>query len=590
MRSIVILTLLATALVFAMSRQPVTVLPDDGKVLVSTPHTGSSVSRQARFTIGTVDTVGGTTYDWGANGAALRMLTRTPGAGVHIVFMYSAETQNTTFPDRNIRYNYYDYNAHAWNWLDPDFMQSGVNTFAERTGYGCIDVDTNGAAVISAHHSTGSGAADIAPTLARDEGVGTGIFDYAPGESSAINNYEWPWVGVGRNGAYHLAMIDANNQNNLFWSRSTAWKTYDAAVSIPSPQPEPSFPDHNLATSKVPGSNKVCISWVATPDAGYQQNPAFYRESQDGGDNWDPPVDIGFPPAFSPGSETMPSFSITSLFPMYDQQNRLHIVADVEPFINDTNYWLPGEIWHWCASNPNQWDKIRRSAFEGTPAAAVGYNASIADRPSLGEDESGNLFVAWEEFDGVNFEPTTQRLRGDIWYSSSTDNGVTWADGTKITDGGEVTYRFPSILNPIGDTIMVEYMVDQIAGFFLYSEGPATSNPIVVQKWANLYAPGVEGPKNVPPGRMDIAVSPNPFGRSTRLSYAVPQRGNVSLTVFDAAGRAVRTLASGRSEPGRFSAVWDGRSQSGAMVPNGVYLYRYAFDDKRMTGKLTLTR
>ena len=58
MRSIVILTLLATALVFAVSRQPVTVLPDDGKVLTSTPHTGSSVSRQARFTIGTVDTVG----------------------------------------------------------------------------------------------------------------------------------------------------------------------------------------------------------------------------------------------------------------------------------------------------------------------------------------------------------------------------------------------------------------------------------------------------------------------------------------------------------------------------------------------------
>jgi len=214
----------------------------------------------------------------------------------------------------------------------------------------------------------------------------------------------------------------------------------------------------------------------------------------------------------------------------------------------------------------------------------------ICARPSLGEDEQGNLFVAWEEFDGVNVEQTTSRVRADIWYSTSTDNGVTWAEGTKITDGGDVSYRFPSILNPIGDTVMVQYLIDQVAGFFLYAEGPATSNPIVVQKWENPYKKGVEGPKTVLPGKMDVTAGPNPFRRSTRLSYAVPYRGNVSLDIFDAAGRNVRTLAGGRSEAGRFDAVWDGRTQSGALVPEGVYLYRYALEDKSMTGKLTLTR
>jgi len=41
MRSIVTLMLLAPALMFAVSLQPVTVLPDDGKVLPSSPQTGS---------------------------------------------------------------------------------------------------------------------------------------------------------------------------------------------------------------------------------------------------------------------------------------------------------------------------------------------------------------------------------------------------------------------------------------------------------------------------------------------------------------------------------------------------------------------
>lgn len=574
MRSIVTLMLLAPALMFAVSLQPMTALPDDGSVLPSSPQTGSGPSRQARFTIGTVDTVGGTTYDWGANGPALRMLTRTPGKGVHVLWMYSADQVNTAFPDRNMRYNFYDYGTSAWNWTDPDFMVSGVNVFAERTGYGNMDVDTNGVAVISAHHATGAGASDMAPLVARDADVGAGIFDYAPGEP-AINYYEWPWIGVNSNGAYQLAMIDAVGQNNLFWSRSTAWQTWDPGVGISSPQPEPLFPDHNITTSKVPGSNKLCVTWVGSTDAGYQQDPGFYRESPDGGDNWDPPVDIGFPPAFHPGSETVPSFHITSLFPLYDMNDNLHIVGNVAPYVRDTNWILPGQIWHWSAANPDTWSLVRACPTESI-ISQVGYNAMVICRPSLGADEWGNLFVAWEEFDGLNYEPTTTRLRADIWYSSSTDNGVTWADGTKITDGGEVTYRFPSILNPIGDTVMVEYIIDQVAGFLLYNEGPGTNNPVVIQKWANMYAPGVEGPKSVPPGRMDIAVGPNPFDRNTRLSYAVPHRGNVSLTIFDAAGRTVRTLASGRSEPGRFSAVWDGRSQSGALVPNGVCAFKIA--------------
>src|SRR5512143_2623126 len=143
MRSIVSLMLLAPALLFAVSLQPMTVLPKEGKVLPSFPQSGSGPVREARFTIGAVDTIGGTTYDWGANGPALRMLVRVPGMGVHALFMYSADMSNTAFPDRNMRYNFYTDSISAWNWNDPDFMQSGVNVFAERTGYGCLAADVN---------------------------------------------------------------------------------------------------------------------------------------------------------------------------------------------------------------------------------------------------------------------------------------------------------------------------------------------------------------------------------------------------------------------------------------------------------------
>jgi hypothetical protein len=589
MRSIVSVALLAPALLFAVSMSPVTVLPNETPVRTG-PPTGTpakaSPGRGSTCTLGIVDTIGGTTYDWQASGPELKLLSNTLGAGVHAVWMYSTSTSGTTFPDRNMRYNFYDYATRSWNWPDPDFMLSGVNTFSERTGFGNVDADPNtGVAVISAHHTTVS----LAPILARDIAPGGGIFEYCPGEPN-IDDNAWAWVGVGTDGYYQLAMIDYTSKQNLLWSRAQTWCNWEPEVSVPPPAPEPLFPDHGIAASKVPGMNDVCITWVNWT-TGYGVKPGYYRLSTDGGDNWGASTELSLPPAFTPGSETMPSFDITSLYPIYDRANQLHIVACLAPVIRDTNNWLPAEIWHWCEANPDTWDFVHRSVTPDSVYASIGYNAIMACRPSLGQDTWGNLFVAWEEFDGVNYTPgPPDRLRAEIWYSYSSDNGQTWEPGIKITDTDTVTYRFPIMLDVITDTVMVMYMIDEATGFFLYSEGPATSNPIVVQKWQNPLMPGVQGPREAIPRRMDVTVTPNPFSRAARVSYAVPQRGDISLVMYDAAGRPVRTLARGRSEPGRFSAVWDGRTDAGEDVAAGVYLYQYAFGGRRLTGKLTLTR
>jgi hypothetical protein len=392
--------------------------------------------------------------------------------GIHAVWMYSAD-MSSTFPDRNMRYNFYDAGIGGWNWTDPDFMQSGVNVFPWRTGYGNIDVDTNGVAVISAHFTSGGG---LAPIVASDADVGAGIFDYSEVDQG---EYEWPGIGVGSNNYYHLAMMDYSSQDDLFWTRSTDQGGWETPMSIASP----GFPTHGIATSKVHGSQKVCITWVVPPVSGYEQQPGYFRESSDGGDNWGSPVDIGFPPAFHPGSDTVPSFHITSLFPFYDCDDRLNIVANVSPYVRDTSWILPGQIWHWCAANPDTWSLIRVASPDSLNAA-VGYNAMICCRPSLGQDEWGDLFVAWEEFDGVNVEPTTSRLRADIWAAGSTDGGVTWSTALKLTTPGTASCRFPSICDLLwpGDSLAVLYMEDQCAGFSIYGEGPATANPIVVHK------------------------------------------------------------------------------------------------------------
>jgi len=281
------------------------------------------------------------------------------------------------------------------------------------------------------------------------------------------------------NGYCQVAMVQYDSEN-LYWCRLTD-HGWDPAECIASP----GYPTHNIATSKVPGSEKVCITWVVPPSGGYEQLPGFYRESRNAGDDWDPQVDIGFPPAFSPPSDTVPSFHITSLFPFYDYDDRLNIVASVCPMVNDTTFIMPSEIWHFCPDNTPQWNRIHRAGCD--PAnlqAPVGYNATYACRPSIGQDDYGDLFVTWEQFDSANVETATNRLRADVWASGSTDGGITWSAALKLTTPGTASCRFPCVCDLLwpGDSLAVLYEVDQCAGFIVMGEGALTCNPMVVQR------------------------------------------------------------------------------------------------------------
>ncbi|MGH7723794.1 MAG: DUF4331 family protein [Candidatus Eiseniibacteriota bacterium] len=59
------------------------------------------------------------------------------------------------------------------------------------------------------------------------------------------------------------------------------------------------------------------------------------------------------------------------------------------------------------------------------------------------------------------------------------------------------------------------------------------------------------------------------------LQYSVPQTARVSVRIYNAAGRLVRTVLDQDAAAGSFRATWDGRSEDGASAPKGVYFARY---------------
>jgi hypothetical protein len=487
--------------------------------------------------IGRVDTIGGTTYDWWRNGCAAKSLANAPQYGLHAAWVYSTETSNTTFPDRNVRYNFYDFAARTWNWIDPDYMQSGVNVFTHRAGYGNLDaVPLTGEVVIA---GTGGGNS----MLARDVAPGAGIFDYLG--DSTIGLSQWPLISVGQNGTIHVLMMTA--AYGLAYTRLLPGNPHFDSLRVV--DPSGGFPTHNIAASKVSG--KVCLIWESStsiPEGGYMQT------STDNGDTWTESEQFLPPDAF--GGDTVTSFHITSLYPFYDYEDRLHVVANVSPIVHDTTYVAPSEIWHWCPDNTPQWNRIHvASCRPEHMQASVGYNATYADRPSIGEGHDGLLYVAWEQFDSSNVEPLTQRLRAGIWFSGSPDNGLTWTPGVLVTGRNSFSHRFPSISDRMvsgegpSDVLPILYLMDSVAGFFVQNEGPATFDPVVCQ-----FVPTWMGVQEAPSGEGRMAnVGP------TILSGAAGSKGLASTVIFDVMGRRVLKLRSGvyfvRAVSGKLSAA-----------------------------------
>lgn len=83
--------------------------------------------------------------------------------------------------------------------------------------------------------------------------------------------------------------------------------------------------------------------------------------------------------------------------------------------------------------------------------------------------------------------------------------------------------------------------------------------------------------------------SPNPASRSTSLSFTLPVAGDASLVLFDASGRALRTLASGEHAAGVHSATWDLHAADGRSVAPGLYFARLACAGRETIRRIVVT-
>jgi flagellar hook assembly protein FlgD len=72
--------------------------------------------------------------------------------------------------------------------------------------------------------------------------------------------------------------------------------------------------------------------------------------------------------------------------------------------------------------------------------------------------------------------------------------------------------------------------------------------------------------------------------------YYLPKKSKISLTIYDALGREIRSLDKGQKDYGYHTLEWDSKDNYGNKVGAGIYLYQLLTEGYIKNNKMVLIK
>jgi hypothetical protein len=173
-------------------------------------------------------------------------------------------------------------------------------------------------------------------------------------------------------------------------------------------------------------------------------------------------------------------------------------------------------------------------------------------------------FITWSSIDII-----------DVKIEFSSNNGASWElVNESVPSTGIYSWNVPDV-HTIQGVIKISDVTDE--DVFDISDGVFTIEPVT----------GMEDENNklIPDKYILSQNHPNPFNPTTKIKYALPDPGLVTIRVYDVLGNEVAILVNERMEEGRYEATLDASSLS-----SGVYIYHMRVNDFIDTKKMILLR
>ena len=232
----------------------------------------------------------------------------------------------------------------------------------------------------------------------------------------------------------------------------------------------------------------------------------------------------------------------------------------------------PGGVIHlvWKDSQPGNREIFYKACVDGIWDASptnVSETSTASGRPSISVDAAGVLYVVWEEkTDGVYY---------DIVRKTRESGGV-WSEMVNISESPGADSRSPSTPSSPGPALCC-----------VWTEGESPPYDIAFYFEETT---GVSGDETACDPLLLRRNYPNPFSSTTTMLCELPEPGSVTVVVYDACGRRVRTIASGRRPAGMHEIVWDGKSDRGTNLAAGVYFCTATSGGRTATTRMAIVR
>mgnify|MGYP005844160949 CR=1 FL=1 len=250
----------------------------------------------------------------------------------------------------------------------------------------------------------------------------------------------------------------------------------------------------------------------------------------------------------------------------------------------------------------NNGGSFEREAAEFTYFGGNSHSVAWAD-----VDNDGDLDVAISSYDRKtvlykNNSPAKNWLKINCEGSASNKGAVGAQVRVKAVINGRAVWQMREISSQTGyaaQNSMVQHFglgdaarVDSIT--VVWPNGKRQSMANVAINQTILLREAADSRVEMPTSALTAAVRllpnrPNPFNGTTTISFELPRPSEVSVEIYDAAGRRVRTLLNKTLQAGAHTLYWDGRDDQG-VCPSGLYFVKLTSASFSQVIKMTLLK
>ena len=182
----------------------------------------------------------------------------------------------------------------------------------------------------------------------------------------------------------------------------------------------------------------------------------------------------------------------------------------------------------------------------------------------------------WTEYETL-VVPQTEELAWDVEIYALEGAELRW-DAWNLPDDVDLSLREAGASRPVDLRVEKRLRVDASDGwrrFVITARGRSASTQVFQDRLLPNY--------------------PNPFNPETWIPFELNEPANVTVTVYDTLGQAVRRVELGHRAPGVYrtpnrAVHWDGRNDQGERVAGGAYFVELRAGDARETRRIVLAK